>query len=196
MNMKEETDTTMGKWQVLYSSNTGNTQQIAAAMASALPPARAELLTVQEMLEGRELDGAVVAVGYWVTRGGPDPLTQKLLPKLHDREIVLFQTHGAEVGSEHSVTSLARAAALLGQGCYVLGTFSCQGKINPTLLEKRLRNADDLNDPHRPTPERLARWRKAASHPDAADIENARRFVAAMLRKQKLRDAFLKRRNS
>ena len=47
------------------------------------------------------------------------------------RRVVLFQTHGADVGSEHAVTSFARSAYLLGAGCEILGTLSVQGKLAP-----------------------------------------------------------------
>ena len=44
----------------------------------------------------------VVAIGYWLRRGGPDPQTMSFLPKVHDAKVVLFQTHGADPGSEQS----------------------------------------------------------------------------------------------
>lgn len=175
----------MQKWQIIYSSITGNTKQIAAAMYQALPPKQAALLTADEALCCDELDGDIIAVGYWVTRGGPDPVTSKLLAILTNKIVILFQTHGTTPGSEHSITSLARAAAQLGPNCFVLGTFSSQGRINPALIEKRLQQTDTAN-PHHPTPEKIAHWQAAAQHPDTDDLQRARDFIAAMLRKQRL----------
>lgn len=175
----------MQKWQIIYSSLTGNTKKIAAAMNQALPNDSGELLDVKTALNRSQLDGDVIAVGYWVTRGGPDPLTSQLLPKLTGKKVVLFQTHGTTLASEHSITSLTRAASLLGSDCFILGTFSSQGKINPVLIEKRLMQNDATN-PHHPTPEKIARWEAAAQHPDETDLQRARDFIAAMLRKQKM----------
>ena len=49
----------------------------------------------------------VVALGYWLRRGGPDDLMKTYLPKVKDACVLLFQTHGTDVGSEHAVTSHA-----------------------------------------------------------------------------------------
>lgn len=154
-------------------------------MYQALPPQQAALLTADEALCRDKLEGDIIAVGYWVTRGGPDPVTRQLLPKLTNKTVILFQTHGTTLGSDHSITSLTRAAACLGPGCFVLGTFSSQGRINPARIEKRLQQTDTAN-PHYPTPEKIAQWQAAAQHPDTDDLQRAREFIAAMLRKQHL----------
>ena len=167
----------MGKWAVVYSSITGNTKKIAEQMAKAAGDA--DLFAVQEMPE--DLSGyEVVALGYWLRRGGPDPKMGQCLPQVHDARVVLFQTHGAAPGSEHAVTAFARAAYLLGEGCDILGTFSCQGKINPALIEKR--KAAGPDDPHGGA-KAIARWKAAAGHPDEEDLGNADDFVAQIKRK-------------
>ena len=169
----------MTKWLLVYSSVTGNTKQVGEAMFEILP-AGSKL----QPLNGVVVDFAaydVIIVGYWLTRGGPDPKTMEFLPKLKGKKVVLFATHGALSGSEHAVTSLARAAYLLGEGCSILGTFSCQGKINPALLARRVGAAE--NDPHAPSEENKKRWTEAAKHPNEADFVAARGFIKKMQRK-------------
>ena len=122
----------------------------------------------------------VVAIGYWLRLGGPDPKTMSFLPKVHDAKVVLFQTHGADPGSEHAVTAFARAAYLLGENCEILGTFGCQGKINPALLERRKHS--DPDDPH-VGEKAQQRWKRAATHPNEEDLAAAAEFVAQMKRK-------------
>ena len=114
----------MHKWQIVYSSVTGNTRKIAEAMA-------AEAAAVAEAVEGaaQRDDAQIVAVGYWLWRGGPDPKMAAFLSTLHDVDVVLFETHAADNRSEHAVTAFARAAYLLGENCRVLGTFGCQGQV-------------------------------------------------------------------
>ena len=169
----------MTKWLLVYSSVTGNTKRVGEAMFEVLPAGS----NLQPIKEGAFDFAAydVIVVGYWLTRGGPDPKTMEFLPKLHDKKVILFATHGALLGTEHAVTSLARAAYLLGDGCSILGTFTCQGKINPALLARRVGAAE--NDPHAPSEENKKRWTEAAKHPNEADFVAARGFIKKMQRK-------------
>ena len=166
----------MSGWAVIYSSLTGNTKLIAEKIAEAVNDA--DLFDVKSAPSNLS-DYEVVAVGYWLKRGGPDPLTAELLPKVHNANVVLFETHGTEPRTEHAITAFARAAYLLGEGCKVLGTFSCQGKVNPAMIEHRLKTAK-ADDPHLGS---IERWKKAASHPDEVDLQAAEEFVASIKRK-------------
>lgn len=176
----------MSKWLVLYSSVTGNTKKLAEAIAEA---AGADVFPVQKMpadLSAYE----VVALGYWLRLGGPDPLMMKVLPQIRNKEVILFETHGTTPNSEHAVTAYARAAYLLGEGCMILGTFGSQGQINPRLLEKRKNAPPD--DPHGGA-KSMERWAAAKGHPDAEDLERAQAFVQAMEKKREQRRRFLAR---
>lgn len=175
----------MKKWLIIYTSNTNNTKQIAEAMFSAVGP-DSKIISSKEFETLDDYD--VVAVGFWVTRGGPDPVTRGLLPKINHKQVVLFQTLGAEPSGEHAVTSLAKAAYLLGGDCTIVGTFSTRGKINPVLLEKRKHLSPQ--NPHAYHEENMRRWAAAASHPDETDRANARAFVAKIERKLALREAY------
>ena len=173
----------MRKWAVIYSSTTGNTKAIAEEIAGA---ASADLFRVQDAptdLSSYE----VVALGYWLRRGGPDDLMKAYLPKVTGRSVLLFQTHGADVGSEHAVTSFARAAYLLGANCEILGTFSTQGRLAPALIARRKKS--DPDDTHN-SPEAQERWERAAEHPNDDDRAAARTFVHKMEHKLDLLDKF------
>ena len=175
----------MSKWAVIYSSVTGNTKMVAEAIAGAA--ADADIFRVQDApVDLSAYD--IVAIGYWLRLGQPDPLTLKYLAKVQDSKVVFFQTHGAEPTSEHAITSFARAGYHLGKGCEILGTFGCQGKINPAMLEKR-KNAP-ADDPHGGAAA-IERWKRAASHPDAADLAAAAQIVAKMERKLVMRERYL-----
>ncbi len=177
----------MGKWLIVYSSVTGNTKQIAEAMAGAAD--NADLFAVQDVPEDLS-SYEVILAGYWLRRGAPDAGMAAFLPKLQGKEVVLFETHGAQLHSEHTITAFARAACLLGAGCSVLGTFACQGKINPALIAMR-KNAGP-EDPHANTGENVARWAAAATHPDADDLRAARDFVRHMYKKLEVRRRYMK----
>ena len=176
----------MRKWAVIYSSVTGNTKMLAEAIAE---EAGADIFRVQEApgdLSGYD----IVAIGYWLRLGQPDPLTLKYLGKVKNARVVFFQTHGAAPDSEHAITSFARAGYHLGEGCEILGTFGCRGKINPAMLEKRKKAGPD--DPHGGA-KSMERWRLAASHPDAQDVAAAKELVGRMEHKLRLRENFLAR---
>ena len=173
----------MRKWAVIYSSTTGNTKAIAEEIAGT---AGADLFRVQDApadLSAYE----VVALGYWLRRGGPDDLMKAYLPKVRNACVILFQTHGADVGSEHAVTSFARAAYLLGADCEILGTFSAQGKLAPALIARRKKSQPD--DTHN-SPEAQERWVRAAEHPNEEDRAAAREFVHKMEHKLDLLEKF------
>ena len=173
----------MRKWAVIYSSTTGNTKAIAEEIAGT---AGADIFRVQDAptdLSAYE----VVALGYWIRRGGPDDLMKAYLPKVRGASVVLFQTHGADVGSEHAVTSFARSAYLLGENIEVLGTFSAQGKLAPALIARRKKS--DPDDTHN-SPEAQERWVRAAEHPNEEDRAAAREFVHKMEHKMDLLEKF------
>lgn len=181
------------RWLIVYSSNTGNTKKVAEAMYKALAKDESDICSLKEFPDDTELaEYDVIAVGYWLTRGGPDALTKKFLSRITNQKVVLFQTHGTEVGSEHSVTAFARAASCLGNDCDILGTFACQGKINPALLSRRASIPAD--DPHAPNARNLKRWEAASQHPDQKDLDNVVEFIEAVKRKLKLREKYLAKR--
>ena len=174
----------MAKWAVIYSSVTGNTKKIAEAIAE---QAEADLFRVQDAPE--DVSGYdVVAVGYWLRLGQPDPLMLKYLPKIHGTRVLFFQTHGTAPTSEHAITSFARAGYFLGEGNEILGTFGCRGKINPNMKKKR--EKADPNDPHcgKKSEER---WALAATHPDEGDIADAKDFVERMKHKIVIKERYL-----
>lgn len=168
----------MGKWLVIYSSVTGNTKCVAEAMAEKMQDA--DVFSVDKVPEDFSMY-EVVVIGYWLRRGTPDERTQAFLPTIHDKAVALFETHGAQPYSEHTITAFARAAYLLGEGCNILGTFACQGKINPALIAMRKRGGAD--DPHANTEENAARWALAAGHPNEVDLAAAADFAGRLYQK-------------
>ncbi len=174
------------RWAVIYSSITGNTKKIAEAIAE---ESGADIFSVKDAPE--DISGYdVVAAGYWIRRGQPDPQMEAYLPKIHGTKVCFFQTHGTAPESEHAVTAFARAGYMLGSGNEVLGTFACRGKINPAMKQRP--ELKDPKDPHT-GPAAQERWRLAAEHPDEKDVANAKAFVRTMEHKLDLKAKFLAR---
>lgn len=162
----------MKKFVIAYSSKTGNTKKVAEAMHSTC----ADNFDLVDIETQPDLSGYdMVVVGYWVDKGGPNAACMKEMQKLKNKMVVLFQTLGAEAMGSHAMSCAANGGASLGEGCKVLGVFSCQGAIDPELIE-RMRKMP-AGGPHSSTPESEARWAAAASHPDEADLNNAKEFI-------------------
>lgn len=160
---------------VVYSSRTGNTKKLAEAVASALPGC--DLCAVESAPSGEGYD--LVAVGYWVDRGRPDARSSAYLQRLRGANVALFGTLGAWPDSDHARECAAAGEALAkasGHGNTVLGTFLCQGKIDPKVIDFMKKK---FSETHPMTPERLARIKEAEKHPDEEDCRRAQeRFRA------------------
>ena len=148
---------------IVYSSRTGNTEQVARAIAEAIPGSRVYSVGAAP----RPGQGDIVFVGFWVYRGKPDEATAGWLQGLAGCQIALFGTLAAWPDSEHAARCRARAEALVlepERGNTVLGSFLCQGRMSGT--------------PRHPmTPERRARLDEAAKRPNEADFARARAFA-------------------
>lgn len=154
---------------IVYSSRTGNTQKVADAIAEVLPGCA--LHPVDSAPPADAFD--FVCIGYWVDKGGPDAAARAYMEGVRGKTVALFGTLGAWPDSDHARDCRSRGEECLGgdRGNTVLGTFLCQGKIDPGVLAMMAKMAGDI---HPMTPEREARIAEAAKHPDAEDLGRAR----------------------
>lgn len=161
---------------VIYSSKTGNTKRVAEAILSALPKGT-PLITTRDVQRVADYD--LVFMGYWVDKGTADTAAQEAMAKITGKMVAIFSTCGVYPDSQHAKDSLVKGASCFGDHCSVLGTFICQGAIDPKLMEqfKQL----PPNHVHAATPERIQRWKDAATHPDDTDLDNAVAFAGDIL---------------
>lgn len=160
---------------IVYSSLTGNTRRIAEAIAAALPDV--SICTVEEAPAAEDYD--FVALGYWVDKGLPDSKSQKYMERIQNRVVALFGTLGAWPHSEHAEQCRLQAESMMRQpqrGNTVLGTFLCQGRVDPKVVAMMQKMADSV---HPMTEERRLRLEEAAKHPDEQDCRNAVKTFAA-----------------
>lgn len=163
---------------VVYSSVTGNTQKIAEAILSALP-ADSEIYPVREAPDPDGYD--FIAIGSWVDKGMPDAMARQYMEKVHGKQVGIFMTLGAWPDSDHAKDSLQKAGELLKDNT-VVGTFICQGKVDPKLIERmRQMTQNNPHHPHAMDENRKARLAEAAKHPNQADCENARQVFTEIL---------------
>ena len=163
---------------VVYSSLTGNTKKIALALAAVMP--ECTVVPVKEAPASVEEYG-LVAVGYWVDKGMPDAGTRAWLEQVKNARLAFFGTLGAWPDSDHAKACMAHGERLAlepDRGNTVLGSWLCQGRIDPKILEVMAKMAGNV---HPMTPERRARIEEASKHPDENDCLRAQAFIRQIL---------------
>jgi flavodoxin I len=157
------------KSMVVYSTQSDNTKKLARALYESLPGEK-EIFYVEDAPEPEGYD--LVAVGFWLKSGKPDPKSAAYLEHIKpDQQTFLFATHGAAKGSDHARQAM-QAARDLAPGANVIGTYSCQGQVNPKVLAK------GKAMPQRPV--WLADTTTAVGHPDEKDLAELKEIVAPL----------------
>lgn len=154
---------------VVYSSQSGNTRKLAETVAHYLKSEN----TVCHISEAPGPDGFdLVALGFWLQGGKPDPKSSEYLAKVGASKLFLFATHGAAADSAHALNAMAQAKALAPEA-HLVGTFNCTGEVNPAVLEK-VRKKD-------PQPPWIDDAPAAVGHPDDGDMDRLKTALAAAL---------------
>lgn len=163
---------------IVYSSLTGNTQKVGEAIFEIMPEGT-RISPVETAPAANEYD--FVSVGFWVDKGTADKKTLEYIETIRDRKVALFATLGAKADSPHAQECLEKVARLLDKSNALVGTFICQGKIDPKLTEA-MKNFPKGHF-HEMTTERQALHNEAAKHPDAKDLAEAQKTFMEMLTK-------------
>lgn len=150
---------------VVYSSQSGNTRKLADAVFEAIAGEK-EIHSVEQAPDPSGFNP--VAVGFWLKAGKPDPQTLEYLSKVEDQQLFLFATHGAAAGSAHAEGAMALARSLV-PNAKVLGTFSCQGEVDPSVLERVSQKPEP--------PVWLKDAPQAAGHPGQSDIQELKKVI-------------------
>ena len=165
---------------VIYSSRTGNTKLVAEAVASALP-AGTPCVSVKEVpADLASYD--VVFMGFWADQGNADKAAQVVLKEITNEKVALFCTLGVPPVSPHAQETIEAAAKLLPNGQTPVGTFKCQGKVDPKVIEMMYKMFPP-GSAHGQSPERDALHKAAETHPDEQDFANAKEFTKSVLAK-------------
>ena len=169
---------------VVYSSRTGNTRAVAEAIHAVMPEGT-ELAPVESAPDPAGYD--FIALGFWVDKGMPDAAMRTYMDRVHNTCVGIFGTLGAWPDSDHARQTLHSAVERM-QGNTVLGTFLCQGKVDPKVLafmaKMREKNPDTPNA-HAMTDERRTRLAEAALHPNAEDCAAAQNVFSGIVQRMK-----------
>jgi len=120
------------KTMIIYSSQTGNTLKLAKHIEKIIQANDALYAIDDAPAPG---DDDIIFLGFWLQAGKPDMKTQQYLKQINKQKLFLFCTHGAAVLSDHAQNGM-KAAKDLAPNAEILGSFNCQGEVNPKVLEK------------------------------------------------------------
>jgi len=162
---------------VVYSTLTGNTKKVAEAFCAGLGTGT-ELFDVKDAPDMAAYD--LVVMGFWVDRGHPDQKSMDFMKKVTGKKVFSLFTLGAKPRTAHAFKCAYTSASYWGEGCEQIGSWHCQGAIDPKLIEQMRKMPKVPGNPHAATPETEARWAAAASHPDAEDLEAAKEAAKAV----------------
>jgi flavodoxin len=154
---------------IVYASQTGNTKKLAEAVSDLLGGEK----TVCHIDEAPDPAGfELIALGFWLQAGKPDPKSSDYLSKIGGANLFLFATHGASAESAHALKAMDQAKSLA-PSARLAGAFNCQGEVNPAFLEK-VRKKD-------PQPPWIKDAPDAVGHPDQSDIDRLTGIVKEKL---------------
>ena len=154
---------------IVYSSKTGNTKKLADAVAQMIAGEKT-LCPVSEAPDPAGYD--LVALGFWLQAGKPDPKAAEYLAGIGDKKLFLFATHGAAADSAHARNAIEIAKSLA-PSAQIAGTFNCPGEVSPAHLEK----ARKKDSP----PQWIDDTPAAVGHPDSGDIKQLAEKIQACL---------------
>jgi flavodoxin len=158
---------------VVYYSEGGNTEALARAIHDAIEYGEKQLLPLMDVGDLGSYD--LVFFGFPVqTHSVPVPAQKVLRTVSAGQKVALFSTHGSFRGGPLAVTAFHNAMTVA-QAADVVGTFGCQGRVKPAIIEAV------INMPqHRGW---ALEAQGALGHPDRADLEDAADFARLMVAK-------------
>jgi flavodoxin len=174
---------TEGKVLIVYSSKTGNTRRVAEGIGQGFAGQGINVRIAPVEENPQAGNDEIILLGFWVDKGTADKKALQYLKSLTGQRIGLFGTLGAYPDSDHAKDCTRKVEAIAAKKNTCLGSFLCQGKIDPKLTE--LFKKIPLGLPHSMDEERMKRHEEAAKHPNDADIANAVAACAEMIGKGK-----------
>lgn len=161
-------------YSIVYSSNTGNTKQLAEAIREALPTEHCDYFG-DCAVESPESE--LVYVGFWTNKGVADDAAMALLKSLEGKKVFLFGTAGFGTGDEYFRGVLDRTKAALEESNTVVGEYMCQGKMPQAVRDRYVKMKEQPEHPAN-LDMLIENFDLALSHPDADDLAKLKALVA------------------
>lgn len=164
---------------VLYSSETGNTKQVANEIFNAIPGTSKELLDIKDYHYDK--DAKLYFVGFRTHKGTCDMNILSFLGSLHEKRIALFGTCGMGKNEEYFHTIVNNVSVFISDDCELMGSYICQGKMPASVKQKY--EAMLLSNPEESQriTAMISNYDEASKHPTDEDLVGAQSFVSRIL---------------
>lgn len=169
----------MLKYKVVYTSCTGNTGKLAAAIYQSLPEHEKDIeeLTCDTGYEEAE----TYLVGFWTDKGDCPAQTREFLQKLSGKNVLLFGTCGFGQDKAYYQKIEDQVKSHLPSDCDYLGCYLCQGKMPMMVREKYEKLLADSSK-KKMAEQMIRNFDQALLHPNEEDYKHAAEFVRKMCR--------------
>ncbi len=160
---------------IAYDSQTGNTEAIGKSMAESLE-GEVTCKSMKDVDPTSLTDYDVLLLGSGVYANGAGKKLNKLLKNAEalPEKVVLFCTHTNPNPAMWDGVFKKAKKEIAKKNATVVAEFDCIGENkNPQIVEMLLKTQPDLK----------AGIEAAKGHPDAMDLENAKKFAASLLQK-------------
>lgn len=165
------------RYSIVYSSNTGNTRQLAEEIEKQLPAGE---LVYCGAPDAAALQAEVLFVGFWTDKGSCDEKVAELLKQAGGKTVYLFGTAGFGQSQQYFDQILARVRENLPAGAVYGGGFMCQGRM-PQAVRSRY-EAMQAKEPENARYKMLIEnFDAALAHPNADDLEAAAAWAKGCL---------------
>ncbi|WP_373209220.1 flavodoxin family protein BilS [Allofournierella massiliensis] len=165
------------RYSIVYSSNTGNTRQLAEEIEKQLPAGE---LVYCGAPDTAALQAEVLFVGFWTDKGSCDEKVAELLKQADGKTVYLFGTAGFGQSQQYFDQILARVRENLPAGAVYGGGFMCQGRM-PQAVRSRY-EAMQAKEPENARYKMLIEnFDAALAHPNADDLEAAAAWAKSCL---------------
>jgi len=175
---------------IVYSSQTENTKKLADTIYENLEGEK-DIFPIDKAPSSEGYD--LIAIGFWLMAGKPDPKSSEYLEKIgKGARLFLFATHGASSSSDHvenairlflfathgassssdHVENAMNLARSLAKDAEIAGIFTCQGEVNPKVLEKVKQKPEP--------PVWIGDADQAVGHPNEEDLSTLKQIIAKL----------------
>lgn len=168
------------QYEVLFVSQTGNTEKLATAIFEAIPDRDKE---IQRLGRNTPLDLAeTYFIGFWANHGTCSFEVLDYLSELHGKNIALFGTCGMGNDPLYYERIEKQVSAFIPDDNLYLGAFLCQGKM-PMQIRNKYQELLDHGSHDGLARHMLRNFDAALLHPNEEDYALAGKFVEEIMLK-------------
>ena len=163
---------------IVYESSTGNTEQLAQAVAAALPSGECRAFgRVDEVDRAAVAQADRVYAGFWTNRGDCGDELAEMLATLADKDVFLFGTAGFGADATYFAGVMSRVAVHLPASAQVVGSFMSQGRMPASVRARYAQTAAAKPEQAARMQQLIDNFDEAANHPNDDDLARLRAAV-------------------